>query len=176
MHIKRQHKEAIPSSYSRTKHVFRKGNVSNVSLNCPFKMLQTKLSNPCIIPTLHWFYCSWYFLVKIQQCKHQNNVWICTKFTTKTIKRAHQCRSGIFINFEQIHTLFLCFHSWLWASKDPLEKWLVSWIFLLECLHPHNSDFVGVLTRSNAKVIHYYAQHDNTVLDDSYHINFNTST
>ena len=64
---------------------------------------------------------------------------ICSKLTIKTPVRCYWYCSGYFIaKFEQISTLILCFHCWLWTSKWQLS--LISWTKSNVCNQANNKN------------------------------------
>ena len=63
---------------------------------------------------------SWYLLVQSQQWKHQNNMWVYNKDTRMTPLILFWCLYSLTLWI--IHTLFQCFHYWLWISILGLGK------------------------------------------------------
>ena len=48
----------------------------------------------------------------------------CAKLIINTPKQCHWGCSGVFsVNFKLLHTLFQCFHSWLWTSNYQLGEY-----------------------------------------------------
>ena len=63
-------------------------------------------------------------LLKVKIREHENNVWILFKVGNKATWR----RSGVLvIIFEQIYTLFWCFHCYPWTRKYWLGQ-LTTWL------------------------------------------------
>ena len=50
-----------------------------------------------------------------QQWKHQNNVWNVFKVTTAV---------SLMLTLNRFHTLFWCFHCWIWSSKFHLGSFI----------------------------------------------------
>ena len=102
--------------------------VNNIVSNI---LLTALICNPCnpYIPIRH-------LLVQSQQWKQQNNVWNLIKVNNRDNRdtRTTLLTSGVFIvNFELIHTLFWCFHWWLWTSFESAFT-LPTWQHLLHLL------------------------------------------
>ena len=59
-----------------------------------------------------------HLLVQKQQWKHQNNVWNLFKVNNKDTRRL--VLVSLLLSLNRIHTLFWCYHCWLWISNCRL--------------------------------------------------------
>ena len=61
------------------------------------------------------------YLFKVNNGNTRTMCEICSKLTINISKQCYWHRFGVFIvNMNRFHTLFLCFHCWLWTSKCRL--------------------------------------------------------
>ena len=62
------------------------------------------------------------YLLKVNNGNTRTMWENCSKLSIKTPEQSHWCRSGVFIvNFDRFHTIFWCFHCWLWINKCRLK-------------------------------------------------------
>ena len=64
-----------------------------------------------------------------QQWKHQNNVWNVFKVTTAI---------SLMLTLNRFHTLFWCFHCWIWSSIFHLGSFIwvhsvLQWVLTISC-------------------------------------------
>ena len=63
------------------------------------------------------------YLFKVNDGYTRTMCEICSKLTIKTPERRHDVfLVSLLLTFNKFHTLFLCFHCWLWTRKYWLRK------------------------------------------------------
>ena len=69
---------------------------------------------------------SQYLLIQSQHEKTRTVCEICSKLTITTPERRQWHCPNLLLTLNRFHSLFYCFHSWLWASKHRLLRYQFS--------------------------------------------------